>query len=1397
MFDASTMDGSQTIPAPTGGTQTGQPGNGYARITRLPYYVLVGGHPCVSVEIIDDNQISCIVRAHPAAVIDVTVYVGGTTSTRTNGFTYTDTIHLSGPTALYNHQSGTYTITLDYYYTGTITLDDGDVGGTFSTGPTISFDNETSHVFTYTPPYDFQGDLILTASSGVSYVVDDNITVSVTNRATSFDLACLSDGSTGSWTTNPFFDPGTPLSCRVTLNGIYDGVIDLGVLVAGDPATNGTFASADPRFSADHFTLTSADTQTPTDQTLYFTYTPPTWQWIIDNVYDGANGYWVFWPTLNATSTPALVPGQRSVSMGLLAQEYDIISINNPPLTAPGTAGCVGCVASFIIYTHNAPYFGSITIDSSTMESGSPTTGGQLFAGGAWDDSITINFNGSGASELFRYRPSIVGDIVSGDAGYHTLTGTSSSPAISDTDVSFYVINSNIYFYDCNPTYIARGQTATCTLYYNSEGADAGVELSVFDVFISSYAVESATNLGTFTDTSAQNGNPDNTWDGSAFSFCGGLGSTDCTGETWQRTFTFTIPENTPDDYIAFRIMANNNSITPVDTNWVTFDIIPDKLTILCTDEYPDCAISRVGQLQNYILRPNGVFIGEVTLTDDTGDGIFSDNGIATWNWNGDDFIFEYTPATSGIRTITATVTRSDNPESGLEVGDTFTFQVIVMGDEIYITGPDLVSRDDVPAFPRFAAILEGPFIGTITGRMVRFDSSTEIAFLNSNLTGFNMTDLGGGTFSCTITQEQFESGTLYPGGPPFYDPVTNTTTACIADSAGPAGFIDEYNWFEIHAAVQDAPAIPEAIHHVGLVADDFTVTHNSTDATAAPIIATIGVPVSFTLTPNALFAGTYAFASEADGYFSPSNINRIRSQWPATNVQTLQTSTFAYVPTTPGKHTITVSANRSVPDSEDLPAKTIEIIALANQLTLSGPSSIVRGQFYTYTVTLNGPWDGRIYFSDSLDDDLNDTIDPLFCDFTLSDYDAETGTTSCTFSLAIAPTDPYVNRLTILASDLASTVSDSLTVNVLASSFTLTPSTATTPVGQAVTLTLTPTNGLHSGSFSTATSSSGTFSPTSIAFDTSDWPVDDTPMTGKTFTYTPTTPGVHIITVTSSTLGTQTATITVPGNTINITGPTSIQKGTTSETFTLSINGPYAGTVDLQLYTPADPAHLPIPSDFTLSTDICTFTFSDFNTVTGTTSCTFTVSIPAAPSEHLNFIGISATAPGLTGDPIVAITAADFEVTTTENLSDIETGVPLTFTITPDALFSGAFTLSDNMGGIFSPLGVTFNSADWPETTNHTLPSGLTFTYTPRREGSATISICNAALGCKYIDLFDIHGPYIPLPDPDPEPETPLPPATGFLQALPGYAAPASLGLLALVSTALFIVRRRATKSN
>jgi hypothetical protein len=400
-----------------------------------------------------------------------------------------------------------------------------------------------------------------------------------------------------------------------------------------------------------------------------------------------------------------------------------------------------------------------------------------------------------------------------------------------------------------------------------------------------------------------------------------------------------------------------------------------------------------------------------------------------------------------------------------------------------------------------------------------------------------------------------------------------------------------------------------------------------------------------------------------------------------------------------------------------------------------------------SYSLNIHGPYNGTFNFT------VTDaaTGAPVIgaelsnlgsCSVTEADYNESANSTLCEFTLSLPVNYSGSRYIRVTASDASAVIAEADVITAItASSYELDPDTTQTgTIGTDIVFSITP-NSVFSGTFSISATGPVSISPASIGFSTADYPTGSTALAFKDFTVTPTGPGIATITVTSP-LGVETVDIVTMGTELDIIGPATIQKGTTSGDYTLTINGPYAGTVDIYLYTPASPVNLPAPIDFILSRTDCTFTLADHNPVTNETSCTFTISVPAVPSVHLNYIGLSATAPDLEGDPLIAITANDFELTAEDDLSDIATGTTLTFTIKPNSLFDGTFTLDDGgMGGLFSPNSVLFNPVSWPENTNHTPPSGLTFTYTPLQPGDTTLAVCNQTLGCQFIELIGVHG--------------------------------------------------------
>jgi hypothetical protein len=1521
LFNAQIIDGGSVMPAPGGGTQTGQGGNGYARITLLTYDVTIGGVGCESVQIISDTQLTCISPPHSAGPADVVVTIDGQSFTSINGYTYTDSLQITGPTQLGSSVSGNYVISLDYNFTGTFILDDGNAGGTFSgadvtSGNQLNFNDTSSSQITYTPPVGFGGTITLTASYPEDYIADASIIIDLRVYADTMSLSCDSS----------FVIPGEPLNCQITLNGTYAGYIDIQDMMIDNSSLGGTFTSSDPRFLSAYTSFLASHQNTATSDTWVFpfTYISPTWDDIMGNLYDGSNGYTVFWPTLTATAIPVerdftSIDFFNSFSVGLLAQAYEIISIDAPTVGLGGANSCVGCGSRFAISTFNAPYLGTITLDSSVLVGGNPQQGGFFSRGGGTQTrTIDVEFNGSGIDMNFRYNPDVEGE--------HTIFGTSNDPAITDANISFMVINSNITVV-CVLSYIERGQSSDCTLTYYAAGEENGVDISLADILVSDILPAEIGN-GTFVDTSGSTSNPIGTLNGQTFSFCGGAGNTGCSSdETWQRTFTYTLPTNTLDEFTRVRIEGTNAAVTPNDINWAVLTIVPDDMLFDCSAMSPNCRVSRVGQLQDYILRPNGVFTGQIQLTAiNDPNGVFSDLGIASWDNNSAEFDFEYTPASVGLKTLRAEVIYSPNSNSGIKVGDYWELEVYVIADQLTINGPDFIARDEIPATPRFSLILNGPYEGDVQFSLWRNDGTTASIVSDAVLAGsLNLTDLGGGVYSCAVTFD-------------MYDQNTSTTTACQADNS--ASVFDNYNYFEIRATAPNDPFISNITKVVGIIADDYTVTHNNTDATANIIVSTVGTPLNFVVTPNALFAGTYNFDDHGtNGYFVPAGINVTQAQWPTNPNQTLQSRNVAYVPMETGYITLDFNATRTgvaVPvGAEQLETKEVNLLIMANEMIISGPDEITKNIPATFTITLNGPFVGTIQIDEaSIDDTNTGNLVPTNCTFDLTNYDPNTNTSTCTFTFVstdeayanyaeffaysfttpaltaikttniiaddfeVTPSPELINQrinnpitftvtpnamfegdftitpsvvtgtlststLTWQYSDYANVgqdpvektftytpgqsgrielnissslgqetiviyvydneslniggsntivlgqISDTYTltiggsfdgtinlsiwdritdteipgatittsqsgssctfthadmntatglttcnftftlpntftgnyvqiraqdanqtdgidsdthdVTVIASDFAIAPTQTIVAINEQVDITITP-NALFDGTFNLQrTSGSGTLSTATVTFSSADWPTDQSALTGKTFSFTPTAVGLHTITVANATLGTKTVEIYVlaSGDMMSIVGPDSIQKGTTSSDFTLSIAGPYVGTVDISTYLPDGASGQPATGVTTNPTS-CTFDLTNYDPNTNATSCTFTVSVPN--TLNANWLGITATAPNLTTDPIVAITANNFTLTSSDTSTTI--GEPITFTITPNGLFDGTFNLSDGgAGGTFSPTSITFNSADWPASPNQTLPTGLTFTYTPATCGYITIT--------------------------------------------------------------------------
>ena len=464
----------------------------------------------------------------------------------------------------------------------------------------------------------------------------------------------------------------------------------------------------------------------------------------------------------------------------------------------------------------------------------------------------------------------------------------------------------------------------------------------------------------------------------------------------------------------------------------------------------------------------------------------------------------------------------------------------------------------------------------------------------------------------------------------------------------------------------------------------------------------------------------------------------------------------------------------------------------LAEAMSIIGNTSIQLNSTSmsgSYTLTIAGSYEGTINFT-ATDTATSAGIpgatfsDGGTCVFAATDFDPIAGTTSCTITLNLPAGLTPTKYVRVVASTTPASIplpSANTVTAITANNYTLSPSTGqVVSVGDVITFTLEP-NAVMTSSFGITTSGISTLSATTVGFVTSNYSLVNSDNVSKTFTVTATNPGKETITVTSP-LGNKTVEIITLANKIGITGPDRIKQGT-NETFTVTINGPYEGTATISHFLPdGTPTGTPAP-EIILSTHTCSFTFGDYDDVTNTTSCTFTVDVPLA--YHSSWLNLAVEAPGLDDDPTIALTADDYDFTS--GAVTTTTGTPITFTITPNSVFHGSFSLDDGgYEGVFGPSAMVFNDADWPyNTLEQGIPVGLDFTYTPKKPGTIIITVCNAELGCKDITIVATG-----------EDLTLIAPSTGWFDSPASAAIAEGCGLAllgsAIVAASIFIRKRR-----
>ncbi|MCL2037683.1 IPT/TIG domain-containing protein [Candidatus Saccharibacteria bacterium] len=384
-----------------------------------------------------------------------------------------------------------------------------------------------------------------------------------------------------------------------------------------------------------------------------------------------------------------------------------------------------------------------------------------------------------------------------------------------------------------------------------------------------------------------------------------------------------------------------------------------------------------------------------------------------------------------------------------------------------------------------------------------------------------------------------------------------------------------------------------------------------------------------------------------------------------------------------------------------------------------SGCSFIARGQTcsYTLSVTIGTGWSGTIVLNDEF---MNGTAGGgVFADasgggdgnpsgtfsggntYTFTAGGGETYERTFTYTLrddgVVPPTFPsHILQLTATepvtnAQTFTNLFIDASRVNIGCASSS--PNCTIGYVGVLQDYTYTP-NGAFMATVSVSASDAG-------SLGTLTWPT--IAATTGTLSYTPQTPGRQVLTATVNTSSIPsmvgqsfTSTGPVPGtsppvydplnlndyiwvmaNQMTITGPSYLRYGATG-TFTLTMNGPFIGTVDLNDFLNADGG---AAAGGAFSTPSCTFNISDYDSttnptgydsVTNTSSCTFTYTPYAF--EDLTNVVLGPSISGYTGP----MTRTPLPVTVY--------GRPIIDTVSPD---TGPTTGGTGFGVSHDPNGV------------------------------------------------------------------------------------------------------------
>ncbi|MDR2063699.1 MAG: IPT/TIG domain-containing protein [Candidatus Nomurabacteria bacterium] len=167
--DTLIVAGNAEMPTPSGGTETGHAGNGYARITNADLIgtttldnVTIDGTPCSDIAIISVQTFQCKTPAHTTGAVDIEITIDDDVITLPDAYTYWDYSPKNVSTLL----------------SATITFSGGSLGGLSSNDIVVTFGTETGENITIVDDTTFTVDIPTSLSSG-----DWDVILSINNKA--------------------------------------------------------------------------------------------------------------------------------------------------------------------------------------------------------------------------------------------------------------------------------------------------------------------------------------------------------------------------------------------------------------------------------------------------------------------------------------------------------------------------------------------------------------------------------------------------------------------------------------------------------------------------------------------------------------------------------------------------------------------------------------------------------------------------------------------------------------------------------------------------------------------------------------------------------------------------------------------------------------------------------------------------------------------------------------------------------------------------------------------------------------------------------------------------------------------------------------------------------------